>query len=89
MADDDAISRELICARLIKWGYEVVVTANGAEAMAALRTKGAPTLAILDWMMRLEICRRVMALQAALAERVQELEWAGAEIHSLKMQLPI
>ncbi len=145
VAEDDPISRELISARLGGWGYEVVVTQNGTEAMAALRRKDAPSLAILDWMMPgmdgLEICRRVregdrvlyiilltarsskesvveglsagaddylikpfdkdelharilvglrvMGLQAALAERVLELEWAGAEIRSLRTRLPI
>jgi DNA-binding response OmpR family regulator len=63
VAEDDPVSRELICARLGKWGYEVIVARDGAEAMTALRTKGAPSLAILDWMMPgmdgLEICRRV------------------------------
>lgn len=63
VAEDDAVSRELISARLTKWGYEVVVTQNGSEAMAELRKKDAPALAILDWMMPgmdgLEVCRRV------------------------------
>ena len=62
VAEDEAISRELIRLRLEKWGYEVVVTCNGIEAMTALRRDDAPTLAILDWMMPgmdgLEICRR-------------------------------
>lgn len=145
VAEDDPVSRELICARLTKWGYEVVATANGTDAMSELRKKDAPQLAVLDWMMPemdgVEICRRVreadrtlyiilltargskenvvegltagaddylikpfdkeelharilvgvrvMTLQRALAERVKELEWAGAEIRSLKMQLPI
>jgi DNA-binding response OmpR family regulator len=63
VAEDDAISRGFICARLAKWGYEVVATQNGTEAMTALRSQDAPSLAILDWMMPgmdgLEICRRV------------------------------
>lgn len=63
MAEDDAVSRELICARLTKWGYDVVATQTGTEAMMALRQKDAPTLAVLDWMMPgmdgIEICRRV------------------------------
>jgi DNA-binding response OmpR family regulator len=63
VAEDDAISRVFICARLEKWGYQVIVTQNGTEAMTALRKKDAPSLAILDWMMPgmdgLEICRRV------------------------------
>lgn len=140
VAEDDAVSRELICTRLRNWGYEVVVTRDGTEAMTALRRKDAPSLAILDWMMPgmdgVEICRRireadrvlyiilltaraskenvveglgagaddylikpfdkeelharilvgmrVMGLQAALAERVMELEWASKEIRELK-----
>jgi DNA-binding response OmpR family regulator len=63
VAEDDAVSRELIRARLAKWGYEVIATQNGAEAMTELRKKDAPSMAILDWMMPdmdgLEICRRV------------------------------
>src|SRR5688500_15816736 len=51
VAEDDAVSRELICARLTKWGYDVISTQNGIEAMTVLRRKDAPTLAILDWMM--------------------------------------
>jgi len=145
IAEDDAVSRELICARLAKWGYDVVATDNGADAMNALRKTDAPRLAILDWMMPgmdgLEICRRVrdvdralyiimltargtkenlieglgagaddylikpfdkdelqarilvglrvMALQATLAERVKELEWASAEIRQLRLQIPL
>jgi len=62
VAEDDPISRELICTRLQKWGYEVLVTQDGVEAMTALRKKDAPAMAILDWMMPgmdgLEICRR-------------------------------
>ena len=63
IAEDDVVSRELICARLEKWGYKVIVAQNGTEAIMALRKKDAPALAILDWMMPgmdgLEICRRI------------------------------
>lgn len=62
VAEDDAISRTLICTWLKKWGYEVLATSDGLEAMTALRQQDAPTLAILDWMMPgmdgIEICRR-------------------------------
>jgi DNA-binding response OmpR family regulator len=141
VAEDDSISRELIRCRLQKWGFEVVVTCNGIEAMTELRREDAPTLAILDWMMPgmdgLEICRRtrdanrplyvimltaratkenlvegltagaddylvkpfdqaelharimvglrVMSLQKALRERVQELEAATTEISEAPM----
>jgi DNA-binding response OmpR family regulator len=67
VAEDDPVSRELICARLAKWQYNVTVTQNGVEAMTELRKKDAPTLALVDWMMPdmdgLEICRRVREVQ--------------------------
>jgi CheY-like chemotaxis protein len=67
VAEDDPVSRELICARLAKWQYKVTATQNGAEAMTELRKKDAPTLAIVDWMMPdmdgLEICRRVREVE--------------------------
>src|SRR6185436_5815255 len=70
VAEDDPVSRELICARLTKWGYEIIVTQNGTEAMTELRKKDAPALAILDWMMPgmdgLEICRRVREVDRVL-----------------------
>ena len=62
VAEDDPISRELLVTRLTKWGYEPVVTTNGTDAMAELRHKDAPCLALLDWMMPgmdgIEVCRR-------------------------------
>jgi CheY-like chemotaxis protein len=70
VAEDDPVSRELICARLVRWGYEVIVTENGEKAMMALRKTDAPSLAILDWMMPgmsgLEICRRVREVDRVL-----------------------
>ena len=66
MAEDDPISRTLIETRLRKWGYDVVVTKDGAEAMAVLRGPNPPFLAILDWSMPemdgVEICRRLRAV---------------------------
>jgi phosphoserine phosphatase RsbU/P len=63
IADDDSSSRELISSRVEKWGYNVIVTKDGTEAMTILRQRNAPSLAILDWMMPgmdgPEICRRV------------------------------
>ena len=63
IAEDDPVSRRLLEATLVKFGYEVVVAADGAEAWTALQRNDAPRLAILDWMMPeldgLEICRRV------------------------------
>jgi DNA-binding response OmpR family regulator len=38
-------------ATLGKWGYEVVVTTDGLQALEVLSRADAPSLAILDWMM--------------------------------------
>jgi DNA-binding response OmpR family regulator len=63
VAEDDPVSRTLIATRLMKWGYDVVLRNDGAEAMAVLRGPDPPSLAILDGSMPnmdgLEICRRV------------------------------
>ena len=57
------MSRKLISTRLARWGYDAVITNDGAEAMAVLRRPDAPSVAILDWSMPhldgLEICRRL------------------------------
>ena len=51
IAEDDETSRVMLGAILAKNGYEVVETANGAEALAALQLPDAPRLAILDRLM--------------------------------------
>jgi CheY-like chemotaxis protein len=69
IVEDDLISRRILAATLEKFGYEVAVAADGAEAWAILQSADAPLLAILDWMMPeidgLELCRRVRRLNAA------------------------
>jgi two-component system cell cycle response regulator len=66
IADDDLTSRSLLRQVLSRWGYDVVVAVDGAEAWARLQEADAPRLAILDWMMPgldgLEICRLVRQL---------------------------
>jgi len=63
IAEDDPTSRLLLATSLKKWGYDVVVTSDGQEAWDTLQQKGAPQLAILDWMMPHldgpEVCRLV------------------------------
>jgi sigma-B regulation protein RsbU (phosphoserine phosphatase) len=63
IAEDDRVSRRVLEATLTKWGYDVIVTCDGDEAWRELRSKGAPKLAILDWMMPeidgVEVCRKV------------------------------
>ncbi|HUJ71407.1 MAG TPA: response regulator transcription factor [Verrucomicrobiae bacterium] len=68
IAEDDAVSRHLLEATLHKWGYEVIVAADGLEALEVLRQPGAPSLAILDWMMPgmdgAEVCLKARELAA-------------------------
>jgi sigma-B regulation protein RsbU (phosphoserine phosphatase) len=69
IAEDDAVSRRVLEATLTKFGYDVVVAADGAQAWAQLQIKDAPRLAILDWMMPeldgVEICRRLREIPTA------------------------
>jgi CheY-like chemotaxis protein len=51
VAEDDPVSREVVRTLLRKWGFEVMITQNGTEALEALRAQNSPTLAVLDWMM--------------------------------------
>ena len=63
IAEDDSISRRMLEAFLVKWGYEVMVATEGEEAWAILQGNDAPRLAILDWMMPgrdgIDICRSI------------------------------
>jgi DNA-binding response OmpR family regulator len=69
IAEDNLTARRALETHLAHWGYDVVSTADGAEAWAAFQSPGAPRLAVLDWMMPamdgLEVCRRVRALPSA------------------------
>jgi len=63
IADDSIVSRHLLEATLRKWGYDVMVACDGAEALGLLEGEDAPALIILDWMMPgmtgVEVCRRI------------------------------
>jgi two-component system, cell cycle response regulator len=65
LAEDSAFARQLLRDTLAAGGYEVVVAEDGQRAWQALQGPGAPSLALLDWMMPgldgLEVCRRVRA----------------------------
>jgi two-component system cell cycle response regulator len=69
IADDEAVSRRLLHASLVRWGYEVEVAMDGEEALEALLRDTAPRLAVLDWMMPrldgIEVCRRARARPGA------------------------
>ncbi|GAB6096742.1 response regulator [Desulfatiferula olefinivorans] len=51
IADDDTTSRLMLETVLKRWGYEVVVTRDGREALMTLLKSDAPQMALLDWMM--------------------------------------
>lgn len=63
IADDDAVSRRLLQATLVRLGHEVTSVGDGTQAIAALLAADAPRLAILDWMMPgadgLAVCREI------------------------------
>lgn len=63
IADDSATSRILLRSALLRWGYEVVVAENGAQAWEILAAPDAPAMAILDWVMPHmtgpEVCRKM------------------------------
>jgi diguanylate cyclase (GGDEF)-like protein len=63
IAEDNPISRRTLEALLVKWGYAVVLAADGDEAWGILQGNDAPQLAVLDWVMPgkngIELCRSV------------------------------
>ncbi len=65
IAEDDLTTRTLVERFLVILGHEVVVCADGSEALLALAQPNAPRLVILDWMMPgvdgLEVCRQLRA----------------------------
>lgn len=147
IAEDDAVSRRLLEATLVKWGYDVTAVEDGDAAADVMNGDDAPHMAVLDWMMpgrdgpdvcrgvrdrndgglfylllltakaqredivsglaagaddyvtkpfdrdelraRLEVGRRIVSLQDSLADRVDELENALAEVNKLRGLLPI
>ena len=69
IAEDDMVSRRLLQATLCKWGYEAVVTSDGAAAWEVLQGYDPPPLVILDWMMPgldgLQVCHKVREILTA------------------------
>jgi len=63
IAEDEAFSRRLLESSLSRWGYEVIVAADGLEASRILRSPDAPKLAVLDWLMPgldgIQLCREL------------------------------
>lgn len=70
IAEDVLTSRRILESVLSKWGYNVISTADGAEAWEKFQETNAPKLAILDWMMPemdgVEVCRRLRQMEVAI-----------------------
>lgn len=93
VAEDDPVSLEILASILTKWGFHVIATTDGREAMEALRAQNEPVLAIIDWMMPglegPEVCRRareanrlvyILMLTARVGkDRIVEALEAGAD----------
>lgn len=67
IAEDDPVTRKLLAAHLVKWGHEVEVSADGAQAWQLLNADDPPKLAVLDWMMPemdgVTLCREIRKLE--------------------------
>ena len=65
IADDDRATGLVLKRTLEKWGLDVLVAGNGADAWSLLQTNPDIGLGILDWMMPElegpELCRRIRA----------------------------
>jgi sigma-B regulation protein RsbU (phosphoserine phosphatase) len=63
IADDHPVSRRVLGSMLTKWGYEVHLADDGAEAYRMLQKEDAPPLVLLDWMMPemdgIEVCEKL------------------------------
>jgi len=67
IAEDDKSVRLFLKKKLVKWGYEVIETCDGKEALEMLQKKDAPKIAILDWLMPaidgIDVCRKVREIK--------------------------
>jgi diguanylate cyclase (GGDEF)-like protein len=65
IADDSATSRAMLRKSVDRWGYEVVMAEDGAQALDILEKPDPPPIAILDWVMPHltgpEVCKKVRA----------------------------
>jgi two-component system, cell cycle response regulator len=63
IADDNRDSAESLAILLQAWGFDPIVVHDGLSTLAVLREPGAPTLALLDWVMPgangIDICREI------------------------------
>jgi PAS domain S-box-containing protein/putative nucleotidyltransferase with HDIG domain len=63
IAEDDAVTRDLLDQYFREWGYDVICCSNGSEALHALSQEDSPRLAVLDWVMPVmtgvDVCREL------------------------------
>ncbi len=99
LAEDEAVSRRVLEAYLLRWGYDIEVAQDGVQAWRILQRPDSPRLALLDWMMPemdgVEVCQHLrlrqwpyvyVLLLSAKAERKDLLEAlaAGADDYLTK-----
>ena len=79
VAEDDSTSLFMLQSLLEKWGFDVVATSDGTEALMILQEDDPPLLAILDWMLPgvsgPEICRRLSSGSVRMAG--ETARWEG------------
>lgn len=67
IADDDATTRFMLQAVIVKWGFDASTACDGRETWEVMQRPDAPKLVLLDWMMPemdgLEVLRHIRALQ--------------------------
>ena len=67
IAEDDALSRELLSSTLKKLGHHIIVTGDGQEAWEVFRQRENIQVLISDWIMPhidgLKLCRLVRTLR--------------------------
>ena len=82
LAEDDPVSCRALEAMLVKAGYEVAVTRDGAKAWEALQAEDSPRLVILDWMMPgldgVEVCWKVRQAPASTSPYIILLTTKGS-----------
>ncbi|MBZ0254421.1 diguanylate cyclase [bacterium] len=63
VADDEPITRRMVCEALLRWGFEAIEAADGLTAWHELQGEDPPRMAVVDWMMPeldgLEFCKRI------------------------------
>jgi two-component system, cell cycle response regulator len=65
VAEDPPIYQRLISDYLKQWGFDIALAHNGTEALKLLKGPGAPTMALLDWVLPnmdgIEVCAKIRA----------------------------